>query len=84
MDDKTLLRVKLPATGKHYDFWVPDALSMEEVVQRICQAMQAIEPDFFRYTGRQTLMCALTGQIPDGRATPEELGLVDGSPFVVV
>ena len=84
MNDKTLIAVKLPATGMTYDFWVSDDLYMQEVSQLICQAMETIEPDFFRYTGRQTLIYGRTGQIQDPSATVGEIGFVDGDAFLIV
>lgn len=84
MTNKTLIYVKLPATGKGYDFWVPDSMAMQDVSQLVCQAMQNIEPDFFLYTGAQTLMYERTGQIQDPGATVGEIGFTDGDAFVVV
>ncbi len=84
MKEKTLIAVKLPATGKTYDFWVSDDLYMQEVSQLICQAMQTIEPEFFRYTGQQTLIYGRTGQIQDASATVGEIGFVNGDVFIIV
>lgn len=81
---KTLFDVKLPATSKHYDLWVPDAMSMQEVGELVCQALQILEPDAFCYDGNQTLMYARTGQIQDPSATVAQIGFVDGDAFVVV
>lgn len=84
MTGKTLLDVKLPATNKHYDFWVPDNMAMSDVSALIAQAMQNIEPDFFEDTGSSALMWLRTGQIQDPSATVGEIGFVDGDRFVLV
>lgn len=84
MNSKTLINVKLPATGKDYDFWVPDAMTMQDVSELVCQAMETIEPDFFRYTGDQALMYERTGQLQEPTATVGEIGFVDGDAFIVV
>lgn len=84
MHDKTLIAVKLPATGKMYDFWVPDNLCMQDVSSLVCEAMQNIEPNFFLNTGFQTLMYERTGQIQDPSATIGEIGFADGDRFVLV
>lgn len=84
MKDRTLINVKLPATGKEYDFWVPDDMPMQEVSQLVCQAMQNIEPDFFLCTGKQALMYERTGQIQDPSATVSEIGFTDGDVFILV
>lgn len=84
MVGKTLLSVKLPATGKSYDFWVPDDMRMQEVGEMVCQAMQTIEPDFFAKTGAQALMYERTGQIQQPDALVGEIGFVDGDKFVIV
>ncbi len=84
MNNKTLINVKLPATGKGYDFWVPDGMRMQDVSQLVCQAMQTIEPDFFRCTGMQTLMYERTGQIQDPGATVGQIGFTDGDAFILV
>ena len=84
MKGKTLIAAKLPATGKTYDFWVSDDSYMQEVSQLVCQAMEAIEPEFFRYTGQQTLIYGRTGQIQDPSATVGEIGFVDGDAFIIV
>ena len=82
--NKTLINVKLPATGKDYDFWVPDDMCMQEVSQLVGQAMQNIEPDFFLYTGDQSLMYERTGQLQNPAATVGEIGFTDGDVFVLV
>lgn len=84
MKEQTLLNIKLPVTGKEYDFWVPDAMPMQEVSELICQAMQNIEPEYFLYTGEQTLMYERTGQIQNPAATVEEIGFTDGDTFVLI
>ncbi len=84
MNERTLLGIRLPATGRTYDFWVPDDMQMQEVVQLVCQAMQRIEPAFFRYDGKQALMHMPTGRILDPHASIVEMGLSDGALFVVV
>lgn len=84
MASRTLINVKLPATGKEYDFWVPDDLCMQEVSHLVCQAMQTIEPDFFCYTGAQSLMYARTGQIQEPAATVAQIGFTDGDAFIVI
>ncbi len=84
MTNKTLINVKLPATGKGYDFWVPDDMCMQDVSQLVCQAMQNIEPDFFCCTGDQSLMYERTGQIQNPAATVGEIGFADGDAFVLV
>lgn len=84
MNNKTLIAVKLPATGKVYDFWVSDDLCMQDVGSLVCEAMQNIEPSFFLNTGTQTLMYERTGQIQNPSATIGEIGFSDGDRFVLV
>lgn len=81
---KTLFDVKLPATNKHYDFWVPDNMTMGDVSALVCQAMQNIEPDFFVDTGKSTLMYVRTGQIQDPSVTVGQIGFINGDSFVLV
>lgn len=81
---KTLFDVKLPATNRHYDFWVPDDMTMGDVSALICQAMQNIEPDFFANTGESALMYLRTGQIQDPSATVGQIGFINGDQFVLV
>lgn len=84
MKPRTLFCVRLPATGRCYDFWVPDDLRMQEAGQLICQAMESLEPDFFRFTGQQALMYERTGQIQQPDATVGQIGFVDGDRFVIL
>lgn len=84
MKGRTLLCVRLPASGRSYDFWVPDDMCMAEMARLVCQAMELLEPDLFLYTGDQTLMYAPTGQIQQPSATVGQIGFVDGDPFVIV
>lgn len=84
MNNKVLFDVKLPATGRHYDFWVPEDMAMGEVSSLICEAMQNIEPDFFANTGRSTLMYLPTGEIQNPSATVNEIGFTNGDQFVLV
>lgn len=84
MNDKVLLSVKLPATGKSYDFWVPIDMSMGSVSRLVCEAMQNIEPDFYLATENSTLMYVRTGQIQDPSAVVGEIGFANGDRFVLV
>lgn len=84
MKNQTLLCVKLPITDKNYDFWVPDNMCMQEISALVCQAMQNIEPDYFLYTGEQTLMYEKTGEIQNPAATVAEIGFTDGDTFILI
>lgn len=83
-NSKTLFNVMLPATGKRYDFWVPDAMPMQEASSLVCQALQIVESDAFCYDGNQVLMYERTGQMQEPLATVAQIGFVDGDRFVVV
>ncbi len=84
MKSRTLFCVRLPATGRCYDFWVPARLCMREASQLICQAMESLEPEFFCFTGQQTLMYERTGQIQQPEATVAQIGFVNGDRFVII
>ena len=84
MKNKTLLNVRLPITGKHYDFWVPGDMCMQDATMLIAEAMQNIEPDYYEATAHAALMLAATGQIQHPGATVSQIGLVDGTEFVLV
>lgn len=81
---KTLFDVLLPATGKHYDFWVPSDMPMQQVAQLVSEAMQVAEPAFYRSSSDAALMYAVTGEIQNPAASPEEIGFTDGDRFVLV
>lgn len=84
MKNKTLINVKLPATQKTYDFWVPDAMCIYDVAQLIGEGMETIEPDFFEKRESPALMYIHTGQIQNPNATISEIGFSDGDRFVLV
>ena len=81
---KVLFDVLLPATGKHYDFWVPEELSMQAASELVAEAMQVAESAFYRRTPDAALMYVPTGQIQDPSATVAEIGFTDGDRFVLV
>ena len=84
MNDKTLFSVTLPATGKSYDFWVPNSMCMIDVNRLVAEAMQAIEPDYFVGSNDSALMYLRTGQLQNPTATVGEIGFTDGEKFVLV
>ena len=60
---KILVNVLLPATGKKYDFWVPEDMPMGEATDYIAEAMQIAEPAFYRKGSEALLMRISTGEI---------------------
>ena len=81
---KVLFNVLLPATGRHYDLWVPDDLPMQQVALLVSEALQVAEPAFHRKTPGDALMYRMTGEIQDPFATASQIGFVDGDEFVLV
>ena len=81
---KTLFDVTLPATGKRYDFWVPDDATMQQASALVAEAMQVAEPAFYRATPNAVLMYVPTGEIQRPDATVAEIGFTDGDRFVLV
>lgn len=81
---KTLFNVLLPATGRHYDFWVPDDMTMRDAAALVAEAMQVAEPAFYRKTPDAALMYAPTGEIQNPSATVAEIGFTDADRFVLV
>ena len=81
---KILFDVLLPATGKHYDFWVPDDMPMSQASDLIADAMQVAEPGFYRKGSVAMLMYVPTGSIPDAQASAAYLGFTDGDRFVLM
>ena len=82
--DKTLVSVLLPATGKSYDFWVPNDMSMREATTLISEAMQIAEPSFYKRSADAALMYIATGEIPPANATIAEIGFTDGDRFSLI
>lgn len=81
---KTLFNVLLPATGRRYDFWIPDDMQMQVVSELVAEAMQVAEPNFFRATSDSVLMYVETGEVQNPNATVSEIGFADGDQFVLV
>ena len=81
---KTLFDVLLPATGRRYDFWVPDELSMQEVSLLVSEAMQVAEPSYYRATPDAALMYEPTGELQEPSSTVAQIGFTDGDRFVLV
>lgn len=82
--NKTLFDVLLPATGKHYDFWIPSDMQMQTAASLVSEAMQVAEPDFYRSSPDAALMMMDTGEIQNPSATPQAIGLTDGVRFVLI
>lgn len=82
--NKTLFNILLPATGKHYDFWVPSDMQMQTVTELISQAMQVAEQDFYKASPDAALMMVDTGEIQNPSTTPEVIGLTNGVRFVLI
>lgn len=82
--NKTLFNVLLPATGKHYDFWVPSDMQMQTATELISQAMQVAEQDFYHSSPDAALMLVETGEIQNPSLTPEVIGLTNGVRFVLI
>lgn len=81
---KILLMVKLPATGKEFDLWVPEDLPMQTATELIAQAIEVANSDFYAYSPNAALMYEATGEILNPSATVAEVGLTDGSRFVLL
>lgn len=81
---KTLFDVLLPATGRHYDFWIPDDMTMQDAAMLVAEAMQVAEPAFYRKTPDAALMYVPTGEIQNPSATVAEIGFTDADRFVLV
>lgn len=84
MVSKVMFDVLLPATGRHYDFWVPEQLQMQAATELVAEAMQVAEPDFYEATPDAALMYVPTGELQDPSATVGEIGFTDGDRFVLV
>lgn len=84
VSSKTLFSVTLPATGKSYDFWVPNDMCMIDVNRLVAEAMQTIEPDYFTSSADSALMYLRTGQLQDPAVTVGEIGFTDGDKFMLV
>lgn len=81
---KVLFDVLLPATGRHYDFWVPEDMPLGEIGGLVADAMQVAEPSFYSYSDNALLMHVATGRIVNARLTAEEQGFFDGERFVLL
>lgn len=84
MKQKVLFDVKLPATGRHYDFWVPQDAPMQVVTNLISEAMQVIEPDFYLADDNAALLYRRTGEIQNPKASVGEIGFTNGDQFVLI
>lgn len=84
MKQKILFDITLPATQRHYDFWVPTASSMQDVTSLVSEAMQVIEPDFYRADEDAALMLKRTGEIQSPNATVYEIGFANGEQFLLL
>lgn len=82
--EKTLVSVLLPATGREYDFWVPDDMLLKEVTVLIAEAMQVAEPSFYRRSSNAALMHNVTGAMLPPNVTVSEFGLTDGDRLSLV
>ncbi|MBM6783970.1 hypothetical protein H6A08_06305 [Enorma massiliensis] len=81
---KVMFDVLLPSTGRHYDFWVPEDMPMQQVSQLVAEAMQVAEPDYYEAAPDAALMYVPTGEIQEPSATAAEIGFTDGDAFVLV
>jgi len=81
---KILFDILVPATGRHYDFWVPDDLTMQEASALVSEAVQVAEPAYYRSTPDAALMYVPTGQVQNPHATVAQIGFTDGDCFVLV
>ena len=82
--DKTLLDIYLPLTGKHYDFWVPNSLQIQTAAELISQALQLVEPDFYRSSANAALMYLDTGELQKPDATIGQIGFANGDRLALV
>ena len=84
MENKVLINVELPAKGETYDFWVPANMTIQAASDLVADAMQVIEPDFYKNNGDAALMYLPTGQIQQPHATIAEIGCTNGDRFVLI
>lgn len=82
--EKVLFDVLLPATGRHYDFWVPRDVPMQTISEMVAHAMQIAEPDFYRASPDAALVLLSTGEMQNPNATPAEAGFSNSSQFVLM
>lgn len=84
MSEKILVSVKLPATRKSYDFWVPSDMSIHDAAGLISTLLEGREGDRFKANDGNALMLAYTGDLLDPNSTMGGNGLVNGSRLALV
>lgn len=83
MNDKILVNVLLPATGKTYDLWVPSDMTIHDAASLITTILESREQDRFRATKENALFSGETGDLIDPCCTIGEAGLVCGSRLAI-
>lgn len=79
MNEKILVNVLLPATGRTYDLWVPTDMLIGEASSLIIGILESREHDRFKATANNALYSGDTGDMLDPNSTIGQAGLVCGS-----
>lgn len=83
MNDKILVNVLLPATGKTYDLWVPGDMTIHDAAPLITAILESREQGRFIATPENTLFSGETGEMIDPCLTVGQAGLVCGSRLAI-
>ncbi|MDR0499679.1 MAG: hypothetical protein LBG97_00310 [Coriobacteriales bacterium] len=84
MDEKVLVNVMLPATGKTYDFWVPTSTTIHDATIFIANILSQREHSMFQTTGESALALRDTGMILDHNTTFADHNIINGFELLLV
>jgi hypothetical protein len=84
MDNKVLINVLLPATGKTYDFWVPERMTAHDAALFVAEILGQRESSYFANTGSNVLALRETGAILEQNTTFAEHGITCGHELMLL
>jgi hypothetical protein len=82
--EKTLLSIFLPATGKSYEMWIPDELSVHEAQVLVGRALEEQEEPYFALSETSALYEMTSGVELDVNMRIGELDFVNGTHLMFV
>lgn len=84
MNTKTLFLVRLPATDKSFELWLPHELSVSKSAKFVATLLEEKEKRFFKSSSTSTLYLASDGVELDANKFIGEYLFINGTELVLI
>jgi len=82
--DKIMIELFVPAVNQRYDVFIPLYGKIYEIEQLLTKAVVDLSDGYFAATADTVLCEHMSGGLLDGKLTPHEAGLYNGSKLLLL